>query len=275
MQVRGKDFKCRASAAGKIMTGTVGLTEAQQDKLKGLNNRKADAIDGINDCKPLTQKMEEERQKLIQIEANPVLPKTLTSYLDTWIKEQLYDRRREFKSKYTDKGNIVEDNSLDLIGEHLGLILIKNEELFKDEYKKGTPDALPPELVVDAKNSWDCFTFPLFDEDVDPDYYAQAQVYMDLTGVHRYKLCYTLMNTPQHLIDREVFYYLKDNGYKTEDYDEFIDEFTERMTYDNIPLELRIKVYDIEYDPEYIKELHKRVELAREYIDFRVKELGL
>lgn len=274
MQVKLPKFKIRASAASKIMTGTVGLTESQQKELDSLNDRKKDAEAGVEGVKPLTATMEKKRKELFEKYTNPVLPKTLTSYCDTWIKEQLYSRRKEFRSKYTDKGNIVEDNSLDFIGEQIGEILVKNEESFEDEYKTGTPDALPVGLVVDAKSSWDCFTFPLFMEEPDPDYYGQGQVYMDLTGVHKYKLCYTLMDTPDHLIEREAAYYLRENGYGfLEDNEDILQEFKDKMTYGEIPDELRIKVFDFEYDPEYIKELHKRVELCRGYINEKIKEL--
>ena len=97
---------------------------------------------------------------------NP-LTKTAMSYCKTWLKEQLYCRRYEFRSKYTDKGHIVEDESIDFIGDQLGLgFLIKNDKQFENDYFTGEPDIIPPniDLVIDAKNSWSWESFPILEE---------------------------------------------------------------------------------------------------------------
>ena len=77
------------------------------------------------------------------------------------------------------KGLIVEDNSIDLIAEVLGYgMLFKNEQYFEDDHLTGTPDIIIPkkDTVIDAKSSWDIFTFPLFDTSVpNMDYWWQGQ----------------------------------------------------------------------------------------------------
>ena len=120
------------------------------------------------------------------------LSKTAQTYVDTWIKEQIYKRRKVITSKYFDKGNIVEDESIAFAGRVLNQKLKKNEKRYADHYLTGTPDVITDDYVIDVKNSWDCFTFPLFFENVpNKDYFYQAQGYMALTGHHHYKLIYT------------------------------------------------------------------------------------
>ena len=69
------------------------------------------------------------------------LGKTGETYCKSWLKEQLYNRKVEFSSKYTEKGNICEDNSLDFVADYLGYgMLIKNEEYKENDYMTGTAD---------------------------------------------------------------------------------------------------------------------------------------
>jgi len=199
---------------------------------------------------------------------NETLSKTTISYLDNWIKEQLYHRKKEFTSKYTDKGLIMEDNSIDLISEHYGYdLLIKNEKQYENEFLKGTPDVIinSQKLVIDVKNSWDCFTFPLMENEIPTKgYYWQLQGYMALLGFDKASLIYTLTDTPVHLIEKEAAYYSKDNGL---DINDVIEEFVEKMTYSHLPDKLRIKRFDIARNNEDIKKIEKRVQECNEYIN--------
>lgn len=193
--------------------------------------------------------------------------KTAQTYCETWLKEQLYNRRKEFSNKYTQKGLIVEDNSLDFIADQLGFgMLIKNEQYFENEFMTGTPDVILKDLVIDAKNSWNFDTFPLFETEIDKGYFYQAQVYMELTGRDKFKLIYVLSDTPEHLIVSEVRRYVYQNGIDEID-TEIYESFKEKMTYSDVPDKLKIKVYDIEKDETVIEAIKQRVIECRKYID--------
>lgn len=194
------------------------------------------------------------------------------TYCDTWLKEQIYGRRKEFTSKTTQKGNIVEDNSIDFIADQLNLgFLLKNEKSYEDAFMTGTPDIVIKDLIIDAKNSWDCFTFPLFEQDLPtPAYYWQAQGYMNLTGVNKYKVAYVLSDTPQNLIEREAYWHCKNNGYDDLDIDIY-KEFEAKMTYSNISNKLKIKVFDIERNDADIHKIIDKVIMCREYINQQIK----
>ncbi len=193
---------------------------------------------------------------------------TAKTYCEIWLKEQLYGRRKEFTNKYAEKGNIVEDNSLDFIADKLGLgLLIKNQQVYENEFMIGTPDVVLKDYLIDVKNSWDCFTLPIFDETVtNRDYIYQAQCYMNLTGVKRFKLIYVLSDTPMHLIEKEAYWYAKNNGYDELD-QEMFDQFIAKMTFLDVPDSLKMKVFHIDYDPQMVEAIQNRVIQCREYIE--------
>src|SRR4051812_20906225 len=89
------------------------------------------------------------------------LPTGAKTYLHKWLTEQLYDRTKTFTSKYTEKGNTMEDEAINYLANYYGWGLVsKNDEFFKNDVMMGTPDLVLASLIPDIKNSWDCFTFP-------------------------------------------------------------------------------------------------------------------
>ena len=195
------------------------------------------------------------------------LGKTGESYCQQWLKQTLYNRKKEFSNKYTQKGIEIEDNSIDFISEHLEYgMLIKNEAHFENDFMTGTPDVILNDRLIDVKNSWDCFTFPLFDKEIpNKDYYWQAQCYMALTGRHFYELIYVLSDTPLHLIEKEAFFWCKNNGYDELDIDIY-DKFVDKMTYPDIENSMKIKLFEIKRNNEDIEKINERVFQCREYI---------
>jgi len=68
------------------------------------------------------------------------LSKTAQSYVETWIKEQIYKRRKVITTKYMEKGNMVEDRSIAFAGRVLNADITKNEQRYENELLIGTPD---------------------------------------------------------------------------------------------------------------------------------------
>lgn len=259
-----KTFKVRASGASKIIGLIGGITQKQLEELERLESK-----DKITD---------KQSETLIDLKKKrdtpPQLSQTAKSYCEQWLKEQIYGRRKEFSNKYTQKGWIVEDNSIDDIARYLDLgMLMKNELFLEDDFKHGTPDVKLKTLIIDAKNSWDCFTFPLFEDKIpNDDYYWQAQTYMDLADVDSFKLVYVLSNTPPHLIQREANYWAKENGYGDVD-TELLQEFINKHTYDNIDDKYKFKVYDIQRNREDAKRIDDAVVECRKYIETLIAKL--
>ena len=184
----------------------------------------------------------------------------------------LYNRKKTFTNKYVEKGLIVEDNSLDFIAEQLNLgLLIKNEEYKENEYMTGTCDVKLPELIIDVKNSWSPFSFPLFDKEIlNKAHIWQGLGYMELYQKKHFKLIFVISDTPVHLIQKEAYYYAKNGGYDENDPSIYMD-FKKSMTYSDIRDKLKIKIFDIEYDKTAIEKVEKRVIECRTYIDELLK----
>lgn len=266
-------FKIRASAAHEILGGAVGLTEKQEEKYNELTERKSNPK-----AKPLTPNMEAELEALIHKAANPQLPDGAKTYCEKWLKEQLYDRRKNFANKYLEKGVACEEESIIYAAENLGWGSVsKNEEWFSDDHFEGTPDIiteLEAPTVIDMKNVWDCFTFPIFEEEIPTKgYETQLQVYMHLVS-KEYKvpfdnsiLCYSLMDAPLNVMEKEMRNLSWEQGQQGLITDEIRQKVHKEMTYSDLPSEFRLKTYEVKRDKVVIDELIFRVELCREYID--------
>ena len=251
-------FKIRCSSISKIMGGNVGASKSQLENIE-----KMDARD-----KPLTSPMLEKYNKDIYARDNPQLPDGARTYCRTWLKEQLYDRRKGFSSKYTDKGNTCEDGSIDFISEYFLIDLKKNEEFFQNDFMQGTPDLLYYNEVWDVKNSWEPDTFPLFDTKPDKGYWWQLQGYMALTGRTKARLVYTLMDAPPELITDEA----RRASYKSElSAQELLDYYTAQMTYSDVDTDLRIKYFDFDRDDKAIEQIKERVGMCQVYINELLK----
>lgn len=184
-----------------------------------------------------------------QIMTNPqkktdLISKTTVTYVHNWIKESIYGVRKEINNKYLNKGITLEDEAIDSAITWLDLpFVLKNEKYFEDDYFCGTPDLILEDEILDIKNSWDCFTFPLFENEIPTkDYFYQLQVYMHLTGKRKARLVYVLLNTPEDLT------------------------WETQNDYSSLDKKYRIKTFSIEYDESVIEDLKQRVINIREFI---------
>ena len=124
---------------------------------------------------------------------------------------------------------------------------LKNSKRIEDDFFTGEPDLIVGDTVLDIKNSWDCWTFPLFDTEIPTDdYYYQLQIYMHITGLKKAKLVYVLLDTPETKYEMAI-------------------------SYDHVPNDKRIKVFDLEYDEKTIEMLKDKVLKCREYLSTILK----
>jgi len=259
-------FKIRCSAIGTLMAGQIGLTEKQFTRMNELLKRKADSQ--TNKARDLTPFMYKELSQLIETHENPKLPQGAKSYVEQWVKERLYERESFKGNKYTDKGLIVEDESIDFIAKQLGYpMLLKNTKHYEGEFITGTPDIVLPSRCIDAKNSWDFSTFPIFETEIpEKSYWWQGQGYMHLTETKVYVLAYTLMDTPQHLVESEYRSHCFRTGTDVNDKEQF-EEFQADYQYSELADYKRFKAFSFEYSSQAIQEVESRVKLAQNYVD--------
>jgi hypothetical protein len=179
---------------------------------------------------------------------------SMITYLKKWYAEQKSGVRDEIDSKYFRKGNMCEDEAIDICAERFGLgILEKNIVHFNDEHFNGTPDVITDEFVIDTKCSWDYVTFlDAITSPINKDYEAQLQVYMHLTGIKKAKLVYVLLDTPAEAnYGNDVFY-------------------------SHMPINERFYSFELEYNESMIEQMQNKVNNCKIFLneyDQRIKQL--
>jgi hypothetical protein len=170
---------------------------------------------------------------------------SMITYLKKWYAEQKSGVRDEIDSKYFRKGNMCEDEAIDICAERFGLgILEKNIVHFNDEHFNGTPDVITDEFVIDTKCSWDYVTFlDAITSPINKDYEAQLQVYMHLTGLKKAKLVYTLLDTPAEA------------------------NYGNDIFYSHMPINERFYSFDLEYDSAMIEKMQEKVNNCKIFLD--------
>lgn len=171
---------------------------------------------------------------------------------ENYLKEKIYGYKKTFSSKYTDKGLSMEDEAIDKAIEWLDIpFVLKNTERKETEFFTGEPDLILDDYIIDIKNSWSWETFPLFDKTLKNEaYYAQMQVYMSLFEKKKAKVVYMLLTTPETYQNMP-------------------------MTYEHVSKEYRMKVFDVEYNQEYIDKLISRVKYVREICKILLENIDI
>jgi hypothetical protein len=202
------------------------------------------------------------------------LSQTTKSYLQELAISEVYGIRKEFSSRYTDKGNEVEELSISLCNDVLETgFLYKNEEHFTNDWITGTPDVNTNEILLDVKSSWDATTFPFFDTELkNKDYFYQLQGYMWLTGKTESLLCYCLIDTPLQIVEDEIRreHWKQSLIEENSDLRAFIQA---KHTFTHIPNEKRLKTFKIAKNDEVIEAIKTRITECRKYYDELIKKL--
>lgn len=205
-----------------------------------------------------------------------LLSKTSKTYLmEVYIREK-YGRENNFGNKYTEKGILVEEDSIQLYNLNNKKFYLKNERNLKNDFISGTPDLYAgleieaAEIIIDIKSSWDIFTFlKVHTEPINTAYWWQLQGYMALTDAKSSRLAYCLVNTPLHLIEdekRRLMYKMNCVTDETPEYIKACKELEKLMVYDDIPQQKRVIEFQIDRDEEAISKIYSKVSKAREYL---------
>jgi hypothetical protein len=197
-----------------------------------------------------------------------VLSQTAKTYVEELAKEHLFGIKKVFKSRYTDKGNEVEEKAIELTEDVLGFeFLTKNENYYQNDYIKGTPDIITTSLVIDVKSSWSGDTFPFFETELpNKDYYYQVMGYMWLTGKKNALISYCLINTPEEIVNDEIRRTAW-GKYEIEPSEETIRDVVALHSFDHIPKDRRVKAFHVEYNEGVVNEMKTRIEHCRTYFN--------
>lgn len=202
------------------------------------------------------------------------------TYCKNWLKESLYNRRDNVSTKQIDKGLETEEDALNILVEVLKLGMVyKNNERISDEYKTGEVDFIFDGVIYDNKSSYSLQTFPLFDDTLDKIYVEQMKGYLDLWNLQTGKVCYTLVDTPIDILRSEIQWLKNDNEKQSKALNHLftISAFEEAkdklfpnakdIEFTEIPIENRVKVFDVKRDDIFISHINNTVLNCRKYID--------
>jgi hypothetical protein len=182
-----------------------------------------------------------------------ILSESAKSYCKEWLISEITGKKKDIRSKYLSRGKSMEETAIKRISKHYGCELVKNENQLENEYFTGAYDTNTPEIVIDAKVPFDCFTFPFFETEPDKDYYGQLQVYQNLTGLRKGSLCYCLENGSDEQIEKLSWQIARDLGKDEPDIEDW-DLAEQELSYDHLPDSLRKKIFEFEYSEAYIRE---------------------
>ena len=253
------ELKIRASQLGKIML---------DDPKNKITDKQLLTLEGLLSKIKLTDKQAELRDVLLlKKDAKPELSKGAKTYIkELWL-ENNFGIKQEINSKYIDKGNQVEDLSIELAETMLDIgLMYKNDEYFENDYLKGSPDVITDTHIVDVKSSWSAATFPFFDETLtNKNYEWQLKAYMWMSNIHKSFLSYCLVPTPEILIQDEMRKVSWNRGEAGEVSQEVEDEVRAFHNLKDIPIINRIKSFEVTLSGNDIKKMKEKITLAREY----------
>jgi hypothetical protein len=175
------------------------------------------------------------------------------------------------------KGRLLEQDAFSLVQEVLGgeyretyrnVLKKKGLKYLENDFITGTPDLVLNEedYVEDTKVCQNLDTFS--NVELTTNYEMQLQGYMCLTGRRKARLIYCLLKTPEQFIksQKTKYYYMFDGQDDNTDYIEISKQLEHNNNIINeIPKELRIKIFTIDYDQEKINLLYSKIEQARIY----------
>jgi hypothetical protein len=174
--------------------------------------------------------------------------------ITTQAQEFVYGYDETFSSKYTEKGLLVEDQSIELLNSVFFTNYKKNAERKTNDWITGEADIVAPDQIIDIKSSWSLATFPaLSSQGKDKTYEWQLRAYMWLWNLDYAHIAYCLVNTPEHLVG-------------------FEDKKLHQV--EHINPELRVTVVKYVRDKALEDKIKFKVDEARKYYDKIVKQIS-
>ena len=189
-------------------------------------------------------------------EKKEVLSVGAKTILKSLAKQEFYGFENRVDGKYTDKGLIVEQQSIDLYNSVFFTNYQKNTERRNNKWLTGECDIFKGKDIgtTDIKSSWSLATFPALSEDAhDKEYEWQGRGYMMLWDTCQHEVAHCMVNTPDELIKYE------DQG----------------LHYvDHIPKERRITLIAYERDEKLEALIRVKCEAAQEYYQRVIEQIN-
>jgi len=193
-------------------------------------------------CSSIGKLMTEPRTK-----AEGPLSQGAKTYIRQLAAQEILSIDFEFSSKETEKGLLVEDESISMLNRVRGLNLAKNKERRSNEFITGECDLFDEQRRRghDIKSSWSASTFPIAVADCEDKLYEwQMRGYMALWDADEWEVNYCLVDTPEHLVRFEP---------------------VQMHIVSHIPEHMRITTWSIKRDKDKEEAIFEKVKHARAY----------
>lgn len=185
---RMPDIHFRCSQLASIMPKSSGLTEKQEAELQKLI------------AKDSKSKKREELQQKKDYKPEYDLSEGAKTYVKSLVKQYVFGYKKNVSAPQTDKGTLVEPDSIKLFKKvKFKPKYKKNEERKRNGFIQGECDIYSEkdDIIIDIKSSYDLESFPATTEDIDAKQYEwQLRGYMMLWGASKAKLAYCMVTTP-------------------------------------------------------------------------------
>jgi hypothetical protein len=288
MQSKFKDWKVRSSGKGQIMTNLT--TQEDIDKIdleiKSLTNERNSGVNANGNKVKWTETKKDRLIYLIDKKKNPdALPTGAISYLNEEFRNVFWGRKRILQNKYLEKGNIMEEDALQLVSDVHGKFYAKNKEKFANDYSHGTPDHKST-FIIDTKCSWDMDTFD--GAGLTSLYEWQIKSYLWLTGLTEGLLVYCLVNSTLNQVvnaKKKLWYEMGSPDDENPKWIEAVCQVERNMIFDKkafqkdyptydfenphditIPKQFRVKQFDVKLEPQDKEMMMRRAILAKKYL---------
>lgn len=289
------NFKPRASQMGHLMTGLPEkFTKEDETQLAELLEEKQTGKNANGRVTKWTDTKQSSVDKLNRKKKGiDELPTGAITKLEEIFDHVFWGRRKLIFNKYLEKGNINEEDSLDLYSEVDETSYWKNDEYFDNGFVHGTPDNITDELLRDIKSNFEYDTFKK--AELTSLYSWQIKAYLWLTGKTNGELCYALVNSPSHRIDAEKKSLWYSMGMPDETEDRWIEAASQLERnhifditkfkqdapgYDlvtpiwrfDIPSHMRVKRFPVTLEDSDIEHMKRRSIMAKEWLLKREQE---
>lgn len=257
----------RASGAAEILTGSIDtITERQLSELKTLESERDTGLNANGNKVKWTENKEKTLAELIaKRDKKPELPVGAKSYVERCVNEIVYKYKSFTGNKETEKGHLVEQDSIDLANDVLIQDWKKSESYLTYGHYHGHPDIEDDAVkqIQDIKSPWSKSTFKQRPEDAFVSKYDwQVKIYLYLkskltkedwrTG----NIVHCLVDTPESLLT------------------DFDDDSAHEVS--DVPKHMRVTVVPVEMTDKDVEMIEKRGQMAydyaQEYFEFLINK---
>lgn len=283
-------FTFRCSSLGHIMQDAKGESNRQMfDRLNRELPIKQAQLQGMSErAVKSSQKLYEEIEMMeIKIAALrygnhldvPHLSDSCKTHLCDIYTVAKYGRISDIKSKFLEKGLLLEEDAITLYCQLTNTFHKKNKVRKYNDWIEGECDIEGKDFITDTKVNWDIFTFNrVVARPIKPLYHYQLDGYMWLYDKPRAELAYCLLDTPEHLRKREEkrlqWELIGSDADLASASEEEKDRFNDALlslnhnhTYEDIPLKERVRIFNVERSEGREQKIAQRVEECRYWLN--------